>query len=90
MKIQKFNEEKDPLLGEESINVEVKVIFKVGKSRKYDGYSLRVSIPGLNFGGNFSDILLGQGLSEEQLIIGKNKFLSEISIIHKTSNKYNL
>ena len=90
MKIEKFNEEKDTLLGEESTNVEVKVIFKVAKSIKSDGYSLRVSIPGLNFGGNFSDILLGQGLSKEQLIIGKYNFLNEISIVHKYSNKYNL
>ncbi len=86
MKIQKFNEVKDPLIGEEMIPVEVKVRFKTSKSRNYDGYSLRVTIDGVNG----EPILLGQGIAENDLILIKNSFLARISNLHNSANKYNI
>jgi hypothetical protein len=87
MKIQKYNEVKDPIIGEEIAQVEVKVRFRTGKSRNCTGYSLRVTIDGLNLG---EPILLGQCISEEQLIEKKEKFLIDISTINDVKNKFNI
>ena len=87
MKIEKFNEVKDPLIGEEIVPVGVKVRFRTGKSRNCTGYSLRVTIDGLNLG---EPILLGQCLSEEQLIEKRENFLIGISTIHDVKNKFNI
>ena len=93
MKIDRFNEVKkikDTFLGEESLPIEVNLIFRVSKSQNNpDKYSLRARIDGDINTWN-SAIFLGSGLTKEQIGEKKLEYLNKISLIHKNSDKFNI
>ena len=89
MKIEKFSEAKDPIIGETIITNETDITFKVSKSRGTENlYSLRIKIPGIEH--NYGWQLIGSNLSKERLEQEKMNFLSKISNFHRNAKKYNI
>lgn len=98
MKVEKFNEAKDPIVGETVMTIETDITFKVSKNRTYTvlspsaqpeiRYSLKVKIPGVNF--QFGWYLINSNLMKEEIEQEKMNFLSKISNFHRNAKKYNI